>query len=226
MTITETARGSSTQHLVAAGLAALGAVLLAVKAARSFGPDPYDTVEAWAGVAVAAVALAALATAAAAILRRVTTARALSAVTLAASLVVDWLPAAPPRLLHLLPLSLATGLLFVSGSAGIEGHLRSRRGGAVPTEETSASHRPWWASALGWVGIALHAAVGFPYLVSGLVAPLYGVLFLWALWGVLLFVALRVRARRPAWTPVVPIVAVGLWQGIMLLGETVLGWVA
>jgi len=225
MTITDAARGSSSQHVVAAGLAAAGAVLLTIRAVNTFGADPYGTLEPAAGVAVMIVGLVALATAAAA-LRRLTAARPLSVVALVGSLVVDWLPAAPPRLLHLLPLSLAAGLLFVSSSAGFHGRSLSRKESRQPEDEAAISHQPWWASALGWVGLALHAAVGFPYLVSGLVAPLYGVLFLWTLWAVLLAVALRVRVRRPAWTPVVPIVALGLWQGVMLLGDAVLGWVA
>lgn len=81
-----------------------------------------------------------------------------------------------------------------------------------------------WAQTVGWLGLALHVAAAFPYLVSGLIAPPYGVMGLWALWGALLALALRLRLRRPLWTPVVPVAAVLLWAGVMFFGGEVLGW--
>lgn len=224
MAVTDAAPGRSTQQVVAAGLAAVGAVLLGTKAVRSFGPDPYGIVEPAAGLAVAVVSLVALAAAFAA-LRAPSAARMLTVAALLGSLLVDRMPAAPPRLIPVLPLGLAVGLLFVPFSR--EGGEAGRGGRDGASDGLPARPHPWWAVALGWVGLALHAGVGaFPYLVSGLVAPPYGVLFLWALWGALLVVALRLRVRRPAWTPVVPIVAIALWRIVMLLGEAALGWQA
>ncbi len=80
--------------------------------------------------------------------------------------------------------------------------------------------------AVGWLAVALHCAVGFLYLLSGLVAPGYGVLLLWALWGALLVVVLRLRTRRPVWAPAVPVAAAVLWQAVLLFGRAVLGWQA
>ncbi len=84
--------------------------------------------------------------------------------------------------------------------------------------------RPIWAPAVGWLGIAAHLAIGFFYLASGLVAPPYGVVLLMALWVALLVVGLRLLARRPLWTPVVPGAAVALWAAVVSFGEFVLGW--
>ncbi|MDP9434317.1 MAG: hypothetical protein M3P93_03630 [Actinomycetota bacterium] len=78
--------------------------------------------------------------------------------------------------------------------------------------------------AAGWAGLALHLLVGYPYAVSGLVAPPYGVLALWAVWAALLVVAVRLRPRRPLLVPLVPVVAFGLWLGGLTLGELLLGW--
>ena len=58
------------------------------------------------------VAIIALGAAAAAF-QSLSSARVLIVGALIGSLLVDWLPAAPPRLFHLLPVSLATGLLLV-----------------------------------------------------------------------------------------------------------------
>ncbi len=201
-----TSTRNSTPHAVAAWLAAVGAVLLAVKAARTFGPDQYGTVEPIAGLFVVLIAGLALAAAITA-LRAPRSAGLLMLGAVAGSLIADQLPTAPPRLVPLIPLAIAAGLMFVS-----------------PAVAAIAARRPGWATALGWLGIALHAAVGWPYLVSGLVAPVYGVLLLWTLWAALLVVALRQLRQRPAWTPVVPAVAAGLWFLVMYLGEAVLGW--
>ncbi|MGH4013936.1 MAG: hypothetical protein ACRDSL_08410 [Pseudonocardiaceae bacterium] len=200
-----------TQHLVAAGLAGAGAALLGVKAALTFGPDRYGTTEPLAGlfvVLVAGVALAAAATA----LRAPRVSGGLMLAAIAGALVADQLPAAPPRNLALLPLAIAAGLMLVA--AGVPMHEGAR----------SAPQPPAWATALGWLGIGLHAAVAWLYLASGLVAPGYGVVVLWALWAALLVFALRLRRNRPAWTPLVAVPAAGLWFLVMYLGEAALGW--
>ena len=71
----------------------------------------------------------------------------------------------------------------------------------------------------------LQTAVGFMYLASGLMAPLYGVAFLWALWIAATVLLVRFRRRGPILL-VVPVVVGALWVGIMTFGDTVLGWTA
>ncbi|GAC1325454.1 MAG: hypothetical protein NVSMB13_08630 [Mycobacteriales bacterium] len=83
---------------------------------------------------------------------------------------------------------------------------------------------PWWAQAVGWAGVALHIPVGFLYLGSGLIAPGYALLPLWALWAGLLVLAVRLLLRRPLLTPLVPVVAVALWAVVMAIGSQLLGW--
>ena len=71
----------------------------------------------------------------------------------------------------------------------------------------------------------LQAAVGFMYLASGLMAPLYGIVILWAIWIAATVVLVRFRRRGPILL-LVPIAAAALWFGIMTLGDTVLDWTA
>lgn len=199
-----TATRNSARQVVAACLAAAGAVLLGVRTALTFGPDEYGTLEPIAGVFVAVVTATALAAAVTAV-RAPTWARGLVLTALAGALATDALPVAPPRFVALVPLAIAAGLMFVSPGA-------------------PAARYPAPAVAVGWLGLVLHAATGWLYLASGLVAPGYGVLALWALWTVLLIIGLRLLRDRPLWTPLVPVTAVGLWLLIMYLGEALLGW--
>lgn len=85
-----------------------------------------------------------------------------------------------------------------------------------------------WA---GWIGIALHVGVAVvPYGVSGLVAPAWAYVLLYALWAALLAVAVRlVRAdagRRAAWALLVPAAAVAVWVAVISLGAAALDWTA
>lgn len=75
------------------------------------------------------------------------------------------------------------------------------------------------------VAAILHAAVGFMYLASGLMAPLYGIAILWAIWIACTVLLVRFRRRGPILL-VVPIAAGLLWLGIMTLGDAFLGWTA
>ena len=81
-----------------------------------------------------------------------------------------------------------------------------------------------------WVLAALsgaaHLVVGFFYLTSGLVAPLWAIAIL-LLWWVLLAVQLsRLALRGSWWTPAVPVVAFVTWYGVLLAGGYLLGWTA
>lgn len=201
---------SSAQY-VAAGSAGVSALLLTMKAARTFGPDRFDTMEPLAGVFVALVAGVAFA-AAYTVLRTPASSSRLLLAALVGSLIADLLPAAPPRYVELVPLAIAAGLMTGSPAARPPGHV-----GAGP-------HHPGWATALGWAGLVLHAAAGWLYLASGLVAPPYGVAILWLLWAVLLAGAIRLLRERPQWTPLVPVLAVALWFLVMFLGDILLNW--
>lgn len=197
-------------HMVALGLTGMGAGLLSARAARTFGPDRFGTLEPLAGWFVVLVVVVTLA-AAVAIVRAPGWSRWLLLAAIVGTIVGDLLPTAPPRNLALLPLTLAAGLMFTTAGRDRDAATRA------------APQPPLWV-AVGWLGIALHAGVGWLYLASGLVAPLYGVLVLWALWTVLLVVALRLRRDRPAWTPFVAVVAAVLWFLVLSLGEVALGW--
>lgn len=78
------------------------------------------------------------------------------------------------------------------------------------------------------VGIALHLLAGvFPFAVSGLIAPLWGIVVLYALWLALLAVAVwLVRTGRLRLVLVVPFAAVVAWFAVMSFGGAVLGWTA
>lgn len=80
----------------------------------------------------------------------------------------------------------------------------------------------------GVAGIALHLAVGvFPYASSGLIAPVAGVLVLYALWFLLLIAGIReLRKGRGPIVLVMPLLAVVGWLAIMTLGGAVFGWTA
>jgi hypothetical protein len=89
--------------------------------------------------------------------------------------------------------------------------------------EVAGSTRRW----IGVAGLVLHLAVGVvPYAGSGLVAPPGGVALLWAVWAALLAAAVVLLTRRPALVPLVPVVAVTVWVGVVGLGDALLGWTA
>jgi hypothetical protein len=80
---------------------------------------------------------------------------------------------------------------------------------------------------MGWAGLVGHLLVGgFPYAVSGLVAPPLGVIVLWVVWLVLLVVAIRLLQRRPALVFLAPLSALALWGAVIWGGEALFGWTA
>jgi hypothetical protein len=78
------------------------------------------------------------------------------------------------------------------------------------------------------VGIALHLLAGvFPFAVSGLIAPLWGVVVLYAMWLAMLGVAVQLaRTGRLRLVLAVPFAAVVAWFAVMSFGGAVLGWTA
>ena len=75
------------------------------------------------------------------------------------------------------------------------------------------------------VACILQAVVGFMYLLSGLVAPLYGVVILWAIWIAATVVLVRYRKRGPV-ILLVPIVSGAIWFAILSIGDAFLDWTA
>ncbi len=189
-------------------LSGLGAALLGVQAVLSFNqPGPAGggggTGVVTGGVTIAVTVLALAATVA--IGRAAALALPLSVTALVAAIVLQvLLGPAPPRFIALVPLALATALQ------------------ALPLAPTGGrSSRPvLW----GTLALALHAAVAFPYLTSGLVAPPIGVLALWLVWGAFLALILRLLRTRAALTLLVPPVALAVWFAALSLGEALLGW--
>lgn len=76
-----------------------------------------------------------------------------------------------------------------------------------------------------WVSVALHLTVGFPYLFSGLLAPLWAVGVLMVIWVALAVLLVRTRSEGPRdlWAPVL---AAAIWLGAMSAGDALLGWSA
>jgi hypothetical protein len=73
---------------------------------------------------------------------------------------------------------------------------------------------------------AAQLAVGYLYLTSGLVAPLWALAVFLGWWLVLTCVGVKLALRRSYWLLLVPVVAVVTWFGAMVFGGTVLGWSA
>lgn len=83
------------------------------------------------------------------------------------------------------------------------------------------------ARVAAWIGLLLHVAVGvIPYAGSGLVAPPWGMVLLWASWALLLGGWALLRRRRPWLAAAVPFVALAWWVGVVTVGETAAGWTA
>ncbi|WP_437317900.1 hypothetical protein [Sorangium sp. So ce385] len=77
-----------------------------------------------------------------------------------------------------------------------------------------------------WVGIAVHLVIGPAYAFAGLLAPLWAVAALWAIWIALLVMAIRVRGSRPWLAAATPLMSAAVWLGLLTLGERLLGWTA
>lgn len=63
-----------------------------------------------------------------------------------------------------------------------------------------------------------------PFLAIGLIVPPYGVLALYAIWGLMLALALRVRQSYPWLVPAIPPVTLAMMVGLLFLGGELLGW--
>ena len=105
------------------------------------------------------------------------------------------------------------------------GGLASTLGGADEGRELSGPLR-----AASWIavggGLLIQVAIGGPLLVVGLAVPGYGVLGLYAVWGLLLALALRIRRTHPWLVPAIPPVTFAVIYRLLLLGGEVFGWTA
>ncbi|MGH8944197.1 MAG: hypothetical protein ACRDWF_15375 [Acidimicrobiia bacterium] len=90
---------------------------------------------------------------------------------------------------------------------------------------TSTSWPP--SRVLGLIGLILYVGTGvFPYLASGLVAPLWGIAVLYAGWLVGLWLTIRLFRRGSALAIAMPVAAVAFWWVVVTMGESVFGWTA
>jgi hypothetical protein len=83
------------------------------------------------------------------------------------------------------------------------------------------------ARVLALIGLVLYLGTGiFPYLASGLVAPLWGIAILYAGWLLGLWLTVRLFRGRSASALAMPVVSVAFWWVVVTLGESVFGWTA
>lgn len=75
------------------------------------------------------------------------------------------------------------------------------------------------------VALGLHLVAGFFLLVSGLVAPLWAVALLMAIWVVLLITGYRYR-HRPLIVLMMPVAAAVAWFVVVQGGSMLFGWTA
>lgn len=75
------------------------------------------------------------------------------------------------------------------------------------------------------IALALHVAIGYLYVVSGLVVPGVFLFSLWAAWGALLIVGFQHR-HDVRYLIAVPMLAAIIWAGIMLGLGSLLDWKA
>lgn len=71
-----------------------------------------------------------------------------------------------------------------------------------------------------------HLVPGFFIVVSGLVAPLWAVALMTAVWLLMAWGLVALVLRRSWWTPVVPVLAMLFWFGTINAGGALLGWTA
>lgn len=197
---------------VQAALSLAAAALFTVRAVRTASGDglPPDH-PATAGVLLAATAVL-LSVAAAALALRSTRLAALPLATvLSLELVVLGDYVAPPRLLAALPLIGALALALVPRAPARPPH-------SSPPDRTR--------QVLTAVALVLMAPIGFFYLTTGLVAPAPDVFGAYAVFALLVAVAVHLARRRSWWVLAVPPVSAALWFLVLWVGESALGWSA
>lgn len=90
------------------------------------------------------------------------------------------------------------------------------------TEAQRPAHR--W---VGMVSLALYVVTGvFPYLVSGLVVPIWALVVLMLCWGVGLALTAMVALRRPLWSLLAVPGSLLFWWVFVSGGAALFGWTA
>lgn len=91
------------------------------------------------------------------------------------------------------------------------------------TEVTPRAPHRW----VGMIALALYVATGvFPYLVSGLVVPIWALILLMVLWGVGLAFTARLALRRPILSLAAIPAALAFWWLYVTAGSAMFGWTA
>ncbi len=80
--------------------------------------------------------------------------------------------------------------------------------------------------AAGWVGLVLMLVPLYWFIASGLLAPLWAIVALLALWTGALLWAIRSRRRRPWMVLALPFALMVFWIAFISAGEAWLGWTA
>ena len=94
-------------------------------------------------------------------------------------------------------------------------------------EQQVVAEPPVFAKVLGIIGFVFHVLVGVVfYLAAGLIAPLYGIIFLGICWILMLIVAIKLWSRAPQLIVLVPVAAFLWWSAVIWAGERFLGWQA
>ena len=87
----------------------------------------------------------------------------------------------------------------------------------------TTTKQPWFVVAVVITALT-HLMIGYFYLASGLMAPLWAVSLLLVWWLVLAYAVVRLVRRRSYRVLVVPVVAAATWFVVMGFGGAVLGW--
>lgn len=95
-----------------------------------------------------------------------------------------------------------------------------------PADEVAAGARRAAGLIALVAGGLMHLVVGVFVSSSGLVAPLWAVVLLVAVWAALAVLLWRWHRRRPLATLAIPFVAAAVWWATITLGEQLLGWTA
>ena len=74
------------------------------------------------------------------------------------------------------------------------------------------------------LGLLLMLIVGYFYVVSGLVAPLWAVIMLLVVWGIVLIIGIREWNTRPLWMLAAPFALMVFWAVVIWAGGQFLGW--
>jgi hypothetical protein len=80
--------------------------------------------------------------------------------------------------------------------------------------------------ALRWLAVLAHVVIGVWYAASVLVAPLWAVLCLLAIWVVLSVVAFRLLRLQSPYVIAIPIVEAAIWFAAIYAGDAFLNWTA